>query len=153
MQLLLDSVVLCDRYSIDYLYNGGSKGFEIFQKLKDHNIEGSQINYFRQLTVDANLGWDCVLEDLTASKLDLSGSSVCSLFFNAARFGRLQVMERTISLIAGFDGKDINDKEGETTLGIACNHSHPEIVNLLIIEGRQHKQCRHSGVHSTHDSS
>ena len=137
VQLLLDSGVLCDRYSIDYMYNGLSKGFGIFQKLEDHNVEGSQIDYFRQLTVDANLGWDHVLEDLTASKPDLSGSKVLSFFFNAARFGRLQVMEKTISLIAGFDGKDINevDKEGETALGIACRHSHSEIVNILIREG------------------
>ena len=137
VQLLLDSEALCDRDSIDCLYNGGPKGFEIFQKLKDHNVEGSQIEYFRQLTVNANLGWDRVLKDLTASKLDLSVPNVFSLFFNAARFGRLQVMEKTISIIAGYDDKDINevDKEGEAALGIACRHSHPEIVNILIREG------------------
>ena len=137
VQLLLDSGFLCDRDSIDYLYNGGSKCFEIFQKLKDRNVESSQIEYFRQLTIDANLGWDRVLEDLRASKLDLSGSSAMSLFFNSARFGRLQVMEKIISSIAGFDGRDINevDSEGETALGIACRHSHPEIVNALIVEG------------------
>ena len=137
VQLLLDSEVLCDRYSIDRLYNGGSKAFEMFQELKDHNIEGSQIKYFRQLAVDANLGWDRALEDLTASKLDLSGSNVFSLFFNAARFGRLKVMEKMISMIADFDGEDLNtvDEEGETALVIACRHSHSEIVNALITKG------------------
>ena len=137
VQLLLDSGVLCDRYSIDCLYNGGSKGFEKFQKLKDHNVEGDQIDYFRRLTVDADLGWDCLSGDMTTSKLELSGLSVFPLFFNAARFGRLQVMEKLISMIADLDGKDINevDKEGETALHIACGHSHSEIVNALIKEG------------------
>ena len=74
---------------------------------------------------------------MTTSKLELSGLSVFSLFFNAARFGRLQVMGKLISMIEDLDGKDINevDKEGETALGIACRHSHPEIVNALIVEG------------------
>ena len=137
VQLLLDSEVLCDRYSIDHLYKGGPRGFGIFQELKDHNIEGNQIKYFRQLALDSNLGWDRISGDLTTSKLELSGLSVSSLFFNAARFGRLQMMEKMISMIADFDDKGLNavDEEGETALGIACSHSHSEIVNVLIMEG------------------
>ena len=137
VQLLLDSEALCDRSSIDRLYHGETRAFGMFQELKDHNIEGSQIKYLRQLAVDANLGWDRALEDLTASKIDLSGSNVFSLFFNAARFGRLQVMEKMISIIAEFDGKDLNavNEEGETALVIACRHSHSEIVNALITKG------------------
>ena len=75
--------------------------------------------------------------DLTESRLDLAGSNVFSLFLNAARFGRLQVMEKMISMIADFNGKDLNavDEEGETALVIACRHSHSEIVNALITNG------------------
>ena len=137
VRLLLNSEALCDRFCIDRLYNGGSKAFEMFQELKDHSIVGDQLKYFRQLAIDADLGWDRISGDLTKSKLELSGLSVSYLLFNAARFGRLQVMEKMIPMIAEFDGKDINavNEEGETALGIACRYSHPEIVKLLMIEG------------------
>ena len=137
MRLLLDSGALCDRYCIDRLYNGGSKAFEMFQELKESNIEGDQLKYFRQLAIDADLGWDRISGDLTTSKLELSGLGVFSLFFNAARFGRLQVMEKMIPLIADFDDKGLNtvDEEGQTALGITCRHCHPEIVSALIAEG------------------
>ncbi|KAM0805996.1 ankyrin repeat-containing domain protein, partial [Usnea florida] len=47
------------------------------------------------------------------------------------------MMEKMISMIADFDDKGLNavDEEGETALGVACRHSHSEIVNVLIIEG------------------
>jgi len=137
VRLLLDSGSLCDRDSLDILSRKDGGGFEIFQKLTEHNIEESQINHFRKLAIDANLGWDCIFDDTTlkAPQRVLSGIEITPLFFNAAGFGRLQVMEKLAPIIAqANDGMGINqvDEANSTALHVACHNNHPEIVKLLI---------------------
>lgn len=140
VRLLLDSGTLCDRDCLDVLSRKEGGGFGIFQKLTEHNVEESQINHFRKLALDADLGWDRVFDDTTmkAPQRVLSGIEILPLFFNAAAYGRLQVMEKLAPMVAkASDGMGINqvDSATSTALHVACLHNHPEIVKVLVRQG------------------
>ncbi len=151
VQLLLDSGSLCDRESLDIMSAKEGGGFDMFRKLTEHNVEESHINHFRKLAIDADLGWDRIFDDSTikAPQRVLSGIEISPLWFNAARFGRLQVMEKLAPIVArASDETGINqvDKTESTALHIACRHNHPEIVKVLIRQGFEIDKISASGL-------
>ncbi len=151
VQLLLDSGSLCDRESLDIMSRKEGGGFDIFRRLTEHNVEDSHINHFRKLEIDADLGWDRIFDDSTikAPQRILSGIEISPLWFNTARFGRLQVMEKLAPIVARTsDEMGINqvDETNSTALHIACRHNHPEIVKVLIRQGIEIDKITASGL-------
>ena len=137
VQLLLDSGALCDREDLDQLAGGSSQMLSIFRNLKEENTVVGQLDHHSKLAVSSNSGLDRTLKSKTVRGRvsALSRSDKLSLFFNAVKFGRLQIIEDLAPSMNDQKlekGLNLVNREGESALHIASDYNHSEIVKLLV---------------------
>ena len=151
VQLLLDSGSLCDKISIDMLASQSGEYLNVFKMLKESNVQQDAKAHFRELAVRADSGWDHILNsaDRMNRPQKLTAADIRPAFFNAAKFGRVEVVERMISIIRQEnEGLDINMTDAGqdvNALQIACAHGHPLVVEVLVREGIDIDRIERSG--------